>query len=66
MLNTTIVLFAVFILQPLDAVAWKVPGHMVSGAIAYQIVQRESPTTITKVRAILEKFPWYVIVGAMT
>jgi len=32
---------------------------MLSGAIAYQIVQRESPTAIAKIRAILEKPPLY-------
>src|SRR5262249_51473955 len=35
------------------------PGHMLSGAIAYQILQRESPQTTSVVRAILEKNPWY-------
>jgi hypothetical protein len=32
---------------------------MVSGAIVYQILQRESPPTIPAVRSILEKHPWY-------
>jgi hypothetical protein len=32
---------------------------MLSGAIAYQILQRENPATITNVRSILEKNPWY-------
>jgi len=39
--------------------AWNIPGHMLSGAIAYQILQRESPTTIPSVRSVLEKNPWY-------
>src|SRR5262249_50528542 len=30
-----------------------------SGAIAYQVLQQESPQTIDKVRAALEKHPWY-------
>lgn len=42
-----------------DALAWNIPGHMLSGAIAYQILQRENPATITNVRSILEKNPWY-------
>jgi len=32
---------------------------MLSGAIAYQILQRENPQTIDKVKAMLEKHPWY-------
>ena len=39
--------------------AWNIPGHMLSGAIAYQILQRESPTTIPSVRSVLEKTPGY-------
>ena len=39
--------------------AWNIPGHMLSGAIAYQILQRENPSTITTVRSVLEKNPWY-------
>jgi hypothetical protein len=41
------------------ALGWNIPGHMVSGAIAYQILRAESPTTIATVKAILEKHPWY-------
>jgi hypothetical protein len=32
---------------------------MLSGAIAYQVLQQESPQTIDKVKAVLEKHPWY-------
>lgn len=39
--------------------AWNKPGHMLSGAIAYQILRQESPETISKVRAILEQHPWF-------
>ena len=44
---------------PLPASAWNIPGHMLSGAIAYQILQQENPPTIEKVKAVLEKHPWY-------
>jgi S1/P1 Nuclease len=44
---------------PLPASAWNLPGHMLSGIIAYQILQQENPATIEKVRAVLEKHPWY-------
>ena len=46
-------------LYPAYSTAWNVPGHMLSGAIAYQILRNESPATIEAVRAILEKHPWY-------
>ena len=39
--------------------AWNIPGHMLSGIIAYQVLQQESPQTIDKVKAVLEKHPWY-------
>jgi hypothetical protein len=41
------------------AVAWNIPGHMLSGIIAYQILRQENPETIEKVIAALEKHPWY-------
>jgi len=46
-------------LSPFDAMAWNIPGHMLSGAIAYQILQRENPSKISSVRFLLEKNPWY-------
>jgi hypothetical protein len=42
---------------PIPASAWNIPGHMLSAAIAYQILQQENPQTIDKVRATLEKHP---------
>ena len=44
---------------PIPAFAWNIPGHMLSGIIAYQVLQQESPQTIDKVKAALEKHPWY-------
>ena len=41
------------------AVAWNIPGHMLSGAIAYQSLRTESPATIDAVKATLEKHPWH-------
>jgi hypothetical protein len=41
------------------ALAWNIPGHMLSAAIAYQVLQQENPQTIGKVKAVLEKQPWY-------
>ena len=47
------------IMLPPYAVAWNIPGHMLSGSIAYQILRTESPPTIATVKAILAKHPWY-------
>jgi S1/P1 Nuclease len=44
---------------PIPASAWNIPGHMLSGAIAYQVLQQENPHSIDKVRAVLEKHPWF-------
>jgi S1/P1 Nuclease len=44
---------------PLSAAAWNIPGHMLSAAIAYQVLQQENPRTVEKVKAMLEKHPWY-------
>jgi hypothetical protein len=53
---TPVVLTAIMALSS-TAVAWNIPGHMLLGIIAYQILQHESPQTIDKVRAALEKHP---------
>jgi hypothetical protein len=53
-----LVLLALAVL-PLSASAWNIPGHMLSGIIAYQILQQENPQTIAKVKVMLEKHPWY-------
>ena len=44
---------------PVPASAWNIPAHMLSAAIAYQILQQENPQSIDKVKALLEKHPWY-------
>jgi hypothetical protein len=44
---------------PFSASAWNIPGHMLSAAIAYQVLQQENPPTIDKVKAVLEKHAWY-------
>jgi hypothetical protein len=36
---------------PLPASAWNIPGHMLSAAIAYQILRQENPPTIEKVKS---------------
>src|SRR4029453_7313537 len=47
------------VVLPLPASAWNIPGHMLSGAIAYQVLRQENPPTIEKVKAVLERHPWY-------
>ena len=32
---------------------------MLSAAIAYQVLQQENPQSFEKVKAVLEKHPWY-------
>jgi hypothetical protein len=34
-------------------------AHMLSGIIAYQVLRQENPQTIERVKAVLEKHPWY-------
>ena len=55
----SLVLLTLAVVPLPPASAWNIPGHMLSGAIAYQVLQQESPETIEKVKAVLEKHPWY-------
>src|SRR5262249_47960863 len=57
-LITLLVLLTLAVLPSL-ASAWNIPGHMLSGAIAYQVLQQENFQTIDKVKTVLEKHPWY-------
>ena len=57
-LIASVVLFTLAVL-PLPASAWNIPSHMLSAAIAYQVLQQENPQTNDKVKALLEKHPWY-------
>jgi hypothetical protein len=41
------------------ASAWNIPAHMLSAAITYQILRQENHNSIEKVKAVLEKHPWY-------
>jgi hypothetical protein len=57
-LIASLVLLTLVVL-PLPASAWNIPGHMLSAAVAYQVLQQENLQTIEKVKAVLEKHPWY-------
>jgi hypothetical protein len=60
-LIASLVLLALGVL-PLPALAWNIPGHMLSAAIAYQVLSQERPQSIEKVKTLLEKLlekhPW--------
>jgi len=51
--------FISFMALPTRLSAWNIPGHMLSAALAYQVLQQEHPQTIERVKAVLEKHPWY-------
>ena len=59
-LTASFALFSSVLIMPVRAVlAWNILGHMLSGGIAYQILQRENPSIITTIRSVLENNPWY-------
>jgi hypothetical protein len=51
------VAFVAVALSAPPALAWNKAGHMVTGAIAYQVLKDENEKTIPKVIALLEKHP---------
>jgi hypothetical protein len=53
------VIVVTVIALPISASAWNIPGHLISAAIAYQVLQQENPQIIEKVKSVLEKHPWY-------
>jgi S1/P1 nuclease len=58
-LRFCVAIFAFWVILPPQSTAWNHPGHMLNGVIAYRILQRESPATISTVRSILQMHPWY-------
>jgi hypothetical protein len=59
MTKISCILIFAFLAKAAPGNAWNVPGHMLSAAIAFQVLQQESPRTIEKVKAALEKHTWY-------
>ena len=53
-----LLLLVPFMALPTSASAWNKPGHMLSGAIAFQVLEQENPETINKVKAILQDHPF--------
>src|SRR5678815_3008253 len=44
---------------PLQVAAWNTSTHMVTGAIADRILENDSPRTVSVIKTLLEKHPWY-------
>lgn len=59
MLRRLLVVAGAAILAAGSALAWNGAGHMVTGAIAYDELQKTSPATIARVIAILRQHPQY-------
>ncbi len=49
----------VVLLLPTPALAWSKPGHMVTGALAYQILSRDDPAAAAKAVELLKQIPQY-------
>src|ERR1700712_4016068 len=50
-----------------NAHAWNKPGHMISGAIAYDVLKKEDPKALAKALALLRQHPQYkdIIAGRL-
>ena len=53
-----IALIGLFI-WPTIVSAWNIPGHMISGAIAYRELKKRDPKIVAKVISLLKKHPHY-------
>ena len=58
-IRLALLVIVAFSVSAVHASAWDIPGHMLSAAIAYRVLQQENPESIEKVKAVLEKHPWY-------
>ena len=58
-LNPIILLFAILICWSLDAFAWNIPTHMITGAIAHRLLEGTEPGKAAAIEAILNKHPRY-------
>src|SRR5258708_5991933 len=59
--QTLLVMIAMIsvVLFPSSASAWNTSTHMITGAIAYRILENGSPRTVSVIKTLLEKHPWY-------
>src|SRR5687768_14117260 len=52
-------IFICLFIFPSVLFAWNIPGHMVSGAIAYRELKAKDPKALAKILALLKKHPQY-------
>jgi S1/P1 nuclease len=57
--NTIVVFFAIIVLRPLLALAWNIPTHMITGAIAQRLLEGTEPGKAAAIEAILKQHPRY-------
>jgi hypothetical protein len=58
-LRISVFALAMVIVLPSSALAWNTSIHMLHGAMTYQILRQQNPSTIQTVAASLENHPWY-------
>ena len=58
-LNPIILLFAILICWSLDAFAWNIPTHMITGAIAHRLLEGTEPGKAGAIEAIMKQHPRY-------
>jgi hypothetical protein len=54
-----ILLFAILICWSLDAFAWNIPTHMITGAIAHRLLEGTEPGKAAAIEVILKQHPRY-------
>jgi len=57
--NTIVVFFAIIVLRPLLALAWNIPTHMITGAIAQRLLEGTEPGKAAAIEVILKQHPRY-------
>lgn len=57
-LRQIVLLILSFMVLSTPASVWNSPGHMLSGAIVFQVLEQENPEAINKVKAVLQNHPF--------
>jgi hypothetical protein len=50
---------AILVLASMPALAWNKPGHMVIGAMAYDVLKADNPQALATALALLRLYPQY-------
>lgn len=58
-LRISVFALAMVTVLPSSALAWNTSIHMLHGALTYQILRQQNPSTMETVAANLENHPWY-------